>query len=117
MQPGEIGVLLVEDSPGDARLVEILLGEVATTSFEITQVESLEGALRCLDESGFDVVLLDLSLPGSNGLGTVERTRERASSIPIVVLSGRDDEETALRSLESGAEDYLVKRGRKTARS
>ncbi len=109
MQPGEIGVLLVEDNPGDARLVEILLGEVAATSFEITQVGSLEGALGCLDEPGFDVVLLDLSLPDSNGLGTVERARERASSIPIVVLSGRDDEETALRSLESGAEDYLVK--------
>lgn len=101
--------MLVEDNPGDARLVEILLGEVTTVSFEVSQVETLEGALECLDEPDFDVVLLDLSLPDSGGLGTVERVRERTSSIPIVILSGRDDEETALRSLESGAEDYLVK--------
>ena len=109
MQPERVEVLLVEDNPGDARLVEILLGEVSASSFEVTAVETLEGAMDCLDDRGFDVVLLDLSLPDSKGLGTVERVRERTSAIPIVVLSGRDDEETALRSLESGAEDYLVK--------
>ena len=109
VQPEEIGVLLVEDNPGDARLVETLLGEVGAIRFAISQVGTLESALEHLDEAGFDVVLLDLSLPDSSGLETVERVRERTPYVPIVILSGQDDEETALRSLESGAEDYLVK--------
>lgn len=104
-----IEILLVEDNPGDARLVEILLEEVGGIRFDLLQAPTLEKALDTLDENGFDVVLLDLSLPDSSGLETVERVRERASDVPIVVLSGQDDEETALRSLESGAEDYLVK--------
>ncbi|CAN5617147.1 hypothetical protein BH24ACT20_BH24ACT20_09560 [soil metagenome] len=104
-----VRVLLVEDNPGDARLVEILLEEVGGIRFDLLQAPTLEKALDTLDENGFDVVLLDLSLPDSSGLETVERVRERASDVPIVVLSGQDDEETALRSLESGAEDYLVK--------
>jgi diguanylate cyclase (GGDEF)-like protein len=103
-------VLLVEDNPGDARLVEILLSETDSFgSFEITPAGRLDEALELLDGSAFEVVLLDLSLPDSSGLKTVNRVRTAAEQLPIVVLSGRDDEETALRALQSGAEDYLVK--------
>src|SRR5215211_2653320 len=109
-QGSEIKVLLVEDNPGDARLVEILLSEVDSLgSFEITPAERLDEALEHLDDSTFDVILLDLSLPDSSGLETVEVVRTRVPLTPLVVLTGRDDEETALRALQSGAEDYLVK--------
>lgn len=99
----------MEDNPGDARLVQILLEEVGPDRFVVTHVESLGSALELLDESDFDVALVDLSLPDSSGVETVVKTRNRASEVPIVVLSGRDDEDTAMQAIESGAEDYLVK--------
>ncbi len=109
-QGAEIRVLLVEDNPGDARLVEILLSEADSFGrFEITPAERLDKALEHLDGSAFDVILLDLSLPDSSGLETVEVVRTRVPLTPVVVLTGQDDEETALRALQSGAEDYLVK--------
>lgn len=104
-----VRILLVEDNPGDARLVQILLEEVGADRFVVTHVESLGSALELLDESDFDVVLVDLSLPDSSGVETVVKTRNRAPEVPIVVLSGRDDEQTALQALQGGAEDYLVK--------
>jgi diguanylate cyclase (GGDEF)-like protein len=99
---------LVEDNPGDARLVEILLSE-AGPEFEVSHAGRLGEALEELDRSGFDVVLLDLSLPDSSGFETVERVRMAVPQMPVVVLSGRDDEQIALRALQGGAEDYLVK--------
>ena len=104
-----IEVLLVEGNPGDARLVQLLLDEVEGTRFEITHAESLGGAFRRLDAGSFDTILADLSLPDSSGLQTVERVRDRVSSVAVVVLSGQDDEETALQALETDTEDYLVK--------
>lgn len=109
MQPDEIEVLLVEDNPGDAWLVRILLDEVGAERFAVTHAVSLGSAFELLDDHDFDVLLVDLSLPDSSGLETVVKTRDRAADIPIVVLSGRDDEESALQALQSGAEDYLVK--------
>src|SRR5215218_3193691 len=105
-----IEILLVEDNPGDARLVEILLAESGSSpGFEVSQAGRLDEALESLDRSDFDVILLDLSLPDSSGLETVDRTRVVAPGTPVVVLSGQDDEETALQALQGGAEDYLVK--------
>jgi diguanylate cyclase len=106
-QRASLRVLLVEDNPGDARLVEILLSETGQ-EFDVKRVGTLGEALDELDRPP-KVVLLDLSLPDSAGLETVERMRRAAPQLPIVVLSGRDDEEVALRALQSGAEDYLVK--------
>jgi diguanylate cyclase (GGDEF)-like protein len=105
---GPVKVLLVEDNPGDARLVEILLSE-AGPGFEVSHVERLEQALEELDRDEFDVVLLDLSLPDSSDFETVERVRMAVPEMPVVVFSGRDDEEIALQALQGGAEDYLVK--------
>src|SRR5919206_2406027 len=109
MTEAGIRILLVEDNPGDARLVELLLSEVNTPRFGITSAEDLGAALQWLEEQSFDVILLDLSLPDSSGLETVSRTREAAPRTPLVVLSGQDDEEVALQALKGGAEDYLVK--------
>jgi PAS domain S-box-containing protein len=104
-----IRILLVEDNPGDARLVEILLSEVAAPRFGITHVERLDEAIEHLGKAEFDVILLDLSLPDSGGLETVSRTQEAAPRTPLVVLSGQDDQEIALRALQQGAQDYLIK--------
>lgn len=73
-----VTVLLVEDNPGNARLVEILLSGVDAAGFEVTRAGGLSEALEHLDRSGFDVVLLDLPLPDSNGLATVGRMQSAA---------------------------------------
>lgn len=108
-QDASVRVLLVEDNPGDARLVEILLSEVGTTSFEITHAERLSEALEHLSRSEYDVILLDLSLPDSSGVETVDQMRAAVHHMPVVVLSGQYDEDTALRAIQGGAEDYLLK--------
>ena len=105
-----IGILLVEDNPGDARLVEVLLSDADLSgSFNIVHAATLGEALERLEESNFEVILLDLSLPDSSGLETVNRMRTAAPEMPVVVLSGQDDEEIAMQALHKGAEDYLVK--------
>ena len=105
-----ITLLLVEDNPGDARLVEILLSEVdPPAGFDIVHAERLGEALERLDQQAFDVILLDLSLPDCSGLETVSRTRAAAPRTPMVVLSGQDDQEVALRALQQGAQDYVIK--------
>ena len=90
MKPDEIiRVLLVEDEAGDAHLVKMKLGQTQSGRFDVTWVQSLNEAQHCLAASPFDVLLLDLSLPDSEGLATVRSAREMAMDIPIVVLSGR----------------------------
>jgi PAS domain S-box-containing protein len=102
-------VLLVEDNPGDARLVEWYLSKPGCGTFPVTRAERLSDALRELAATRFDLVLLDLSLPDSTGLETVRTARAAAGMTPIVVMTGLDDEETALAALRVGAQDYLVK--------
>ncbi len=104
-----IKVLLVEDNPPDARLLEEYLDEVTTAQFEIKQVELLEEGMKCLDRESFDVILLDLSLPDSHGFDTFVKMRRYAPQIPIVVLTSLDDETLAMRAMQEGAQDYLVK--------
>ncbi|MEP6474529.1 MAG: PAS domain S-box protein [Gemmatimonadota bacterium] len=105
-----IKVLLVEDNPGDARLIFHLLHEVGANDFEIERVSSLEPALDRLSRAGVDAVLLDLDLPDSHGLETFTRTRAAAvGAKPIVVLTGLEDERVALDAIGMGAQDFLVK--------
>lgn len=104
-----IRVLLVEDEAGDAYLVKMKLRQTQCGHFEVTWVQSLIEAQRCLATSAFDVLLLDLSLPDSEGLATIHSARAMARGIPIVVLSGRGDTDFALTALEAGALDYMVK--------
>ncbi len=109
MEDGPLRVLLVEDNPGDARLLAETLGEVAFPQFEVTRAPRLDVALRRLGEARFDVVLLDLSLPDSPGLGTLMKVHDRASKVPIVVLTGLHDKKLEEWSIEEGAEVFLVK--------
>jgi PAS domain S-box-containing protein len=104
-----ITVLLVEDNPGDARLILELLGEVQAQAFDLERVDRLDEAIARLARTGVDVVLLDLGLPDSQGLDTFIRARREAPNEPIVVISGLDDERVALEAVRSGAQDYLVK--------
>ena len=102
-------VLLVEDSPGDARLVKEHLEEASTERFELVHVETLSEALLLVEDSEFGVALLDLSLPDGIGMECVREMCAAATDMPIVVLTGRDDEALAVRSLREGAQDYLLK--------
>ena len=102
-------ILLVEDNPGDARLLREALKEVANYEFDLEHVERLSQALERLRGEPFDVVLLDLSLPDSQGLENLAPVRDAAPTVPILVLTGLDDEEVAVRALRVGAQDYLVK--------
>lgn len=102
-------ILLVEDNRGDARLLREALGDARNAQFELVHVERLSEALKRLGEERFDVVLLDLSLPDGQGLDTVVRAHRQAKAVPVVVLTGLDDEAMAINALREGAEDYLVK--------
>ncbi len=104
-----IRVLLVEDSPSDARLLCELLQDYPPQKFAIEHVERLDEAIRLAAGRAFDVVLLDLTLPDSTGLDTCARMRRAAPHVPIVVLTGVDDETMALEAMRQGVEDYLVK--------
>lgn len=104
-----IRVLLIEDNPGDARLLREILGEVTSAEFELTHVEKLSDGVAALGEGNFDVILSDLSLPDSQGIRTFERIHAEAPEVPVVVLTGLDDATLAVRAVKEGAQDYLVK--------
>lgn len=102
-------VLLIEDSPGDARLAQEILAETHDQGYEIDLVSTLAAATTRLAQGAVDVALLDLGLPDSQGMSTLEGLQAAAPSLPIVVLSGLDDASTAVEAVRRGAEDYLVK--------
>ena len=103
----QVDVLLIEDNPTDVLLTRENLGDAAV--FRMQHAERLSKGVDLLTSRRFDVVLLDLGLPDSQGLSTLLKVRESSPLVPIVVMTGRDDEETALRAVHLGAQDYLVK--------
>jgi signal transduction histidine kinase len=109
MQAETIDVLLVEDNPGDADLVRDLLSDVEAFPCRCEHVSRLDEAVRRLRNQSFHAVLLDLSLPDAHGLDTVTTALEAAGIVPVVVLSSLYDESLALRAVQHGAQDYLVK--------
>ncbi|HYV27719.1 MAG TPA: SpoIIE family protein phosphatase [Candidatus Eisenbacteria bacterium] len=108
-ESARIKVLLIEDNPGDARLIEIMISDEGGDLFEIEQVERLEMGLKRLAQGGIGVVLSDLSLPDSHGLNTFNRLHMKAPEVPIIVLSGLNDTTLAVQAVHEGAQDYLVK--------
>ncbi|MFZ5433292.1 MAG: response regulator [Calditrichota bacterium] len=102
-------ILLVEDNPLDVRLLREALKGLNGQQPKLTHVPTLAESLESLKAIRFDVVLLDLSLPDSDGFDTLVQLRMSTEETPIVVLTGHDDEEFAARSLQLGAQDYLVK--------
>ncbi len=109
---GVIRVLLVEDNPGDAFLIQGMLGvkhNDDAIQYHLTHVDKLEDALQALAQTDFNVVLLDLSLPDSHGLVTLEKVVAQNQILPIVVFTGLDDETVAMQAVQQGAQDFLVK--------
>lgn len=105
-----VRMLLVEDSDADALLLKRALRDpMARAEFDVCRVKSLREASQALSESEFDVVLLDLSLPDSRGVETVRALRRCNRDVPIIVMSGLDDDVAAFESIQAEAQDYLVK--------
>jgi len=109
MLESQLKVLLIEDNPGDVRLVEEALSEVTSPKFHVTQVSKLGEGLRLLGKKRFDVVLLDLLLDDSPRLGTLMEVYEQSSNVPVVVLTGLDDDTVSRWVIREGAQDYLIK--------
>ena len=108
-EPQSVHILLVEDDPDDVWVMRNLLGDRWDGPFKLSHVELLSAGLERLAEGRFDIILLDLSLPDSQGLETFFTMHAQARDVPIVVLSGYSDESTAVRAVQAGAQDYLVK--------
>jgi signal transduction histidine kinase len=111
--PAPVNVLLVEDNPGDARLTREMLAEAGAGQFRVVLATTLAEALAHLRDDtvagNLHVVLLDLSLPDSNGLDGVLRLQSVNARLPIVVLTGLNDESLSFEAVQAGAQDYLVK--------
>src|SRR3981081_2742646 len=108
MERPEARVLLIEDNPGDADLVRLRLVE-GRPQLQVECVSRLSEALEFLAKETPSFVLLDLNLPDSRGADTFRKVREMAPNVPVVVLSGQDDEGMAVKALHQGVQDYLVK--------
>ncbi len=104
-----IEVLLVEDNPGDSRLIRALLDDAGSLQYSLKHSVTLSGGLAALSENTHDVILLDIGLPDSNGLDSVPEIKKLAPKLPIIMLTGLDDENTAISCLHLGVQDYLVK--------
>ncbi len=109
MNDRPINVLLIEDEPGDARLVREILAYADSHQFNLECTDRLSAGLERLARGGIDVVLLDLGLPDSRGLDTLAALHALESAVPVVVETGLDDEALALEAVQSGAQDYLIK--------
>jgi len=102
-------ILLVEDNLGDARLLREMFDGQGAHFGELTHVDCMNAAEKHLAEHTVDIILLDLGLPDAQGLGAIRRTRAVAPNVPLVVLTGLDDESMAVQALQHGAQDYLIK--------
>jgi signal transduction histidine kinase len=102
-------VLLVEDNAGDVRLLREMFGKEKAGSFELTHFLRMSDAVTHLANNAVDIVLLDMGLPDGHGLDTVRRAHAAAPTVPLIVLTGLDDETLADQAMKEGAQDYLIK--------
>lgn len=104
-----IKILYVEDEIDHAILIGELIEEATNVNYKMTHVQQLDEALVKLDNERYDIVMLDLSLPDKQGVDSITTIRERAPDIPVVVMTSMDDESMAIKALQKGAEEFLVK--------
>ncbi|HKV91835.1 MAG TPA: ATP-binding protein [Candidatus Angelobacter sp.] len=109
MKAAPVRVLVIEDNPADARFIKEMLSEGENGSFTMEWVDLMEKGLERLSRPGIDAVLLDLGLPDSNGTETFEKVAAAAPTLPVVILSIDDDRPLAVKTVQCGAQDYLVK--------
>ena len=102
-------VLLIEDNPGDMDLILELLPKEGSAQFKVECVSRLSEAIESLRTNQYDIILLDLGLPDSNGLATLSAVRRQVPHLPVVVLTGNTDERVALAAIQEDAQDYLIK--------
>jgi DNA-binding response OmpR family regulator len=105
----KLKILLIDDNPEIVLLIRNTLTKEKRYSFDVECVDRLQTGLESLAKGKIDLVLLDLGLPDSCGLETFLKTQRKAPYVPIVVLTGLEDEELGLKALQSGAQDYLIK--------
>ncbi|MBI5740159.1 MAG: EAL domain-containing protein [Nitrospirae bacterium] len=108
MTAKKLNILLIEDNPGDVRLIIEMMGR-AEIEYSIEHAGTLSDGLDKLRRKTFDVILLDMNLPDGNGLDSVPEIKKVSPKMPIVMLTGLDDEETAVSALQLGVQDYLLK--------
>lgn len=104
-----IKILYVEDNIEDVLLIKEFIKEIKNVHYELTHAQQLNEALLEIEHDNYDIIMLDLSLPDKQGLDIITRVCERAPDIPVVVMTGMDDETMAIKALQKGAEEYLVK--------
>lgn len=104
-----IKVLLIEDNPGDARLLRKALADGEGMPFELESADRLSAGLERLAQGGIELLLLDLGLPDSQGLDALDRAQTEVPDVPIIVLTGTQDEGLGMKAVQIGAQDYLVK--------
>ncbi len=110
METTTINALLIEDNPDDAVLIQRNLKAYGKVKYNVIHAAKLADGLECLKRMLFNVILLDLVLPdGPMGLSTFELVYAQASHVPIIVLTGHDDDELSIHAVQKGAQDYLVK--------
>jgi signal transduction histidine kinase len=109
MSEKALQVLLVEDNAGDARLVREMFRSEKPGSVKLTHLSLMSEAVTHLEQGGVDIVLLDMGLPDGHGLDTVRRAHAAAPTVPVIVLTGLDDEALAASAMKEGAQDYLIK--------
>src|SRR3990172_4364577 len=105
----KIKLLLIEDNPGDTRLIAEYFKQREGAAFELSHADNLKSGLNMVEQEQIEALLLDLSLPDSQGLETFAEINRKAPHLPIIILSGTADEEMALRAVRDGAQDYFVK--------
>jgi DNA-binding NtrC family response regulator len=109
MKEKELNVLLVEDNTGDARLLREMFSKEKPDSFHLTHLLRMSDAETHLAKGGVDIVLLDMGLPDAHGIETVRRAHAVAPDVPMIVLTGLEDEVLAAEAMKEGAQDYLIK--------
>jgi signal transduction histidine kinase len=104
-----IHILLIEDNLGDIRLIQEMIKDLENTTIRLIVQKDLSTGIQYLNQHKFHLILLDLSLPDSHGIDTIERILKRVDEIPIIVLTGTDNLMLAIEAVKSGAQDYLIK--------
>ena len=108
MAEKKIQIILVEDNPGDALIIKEMLKEIYDDNFDLEHFKRVEDGVEHLNED-FDIMLLDLNLPDSQGFETFNTMNKNAPELPIIILTGLVDEDLAINIVSEGAQDYLVK--------
>ena len=109
MNAKKLTILIIEDNPADTRFVKEALAEGNVGAYDLQYADSISDGLKKISEEDFYIVLLDLSLPDSTGLETITSISEKNKDIPLIVFTGTADLKVAIRALDIGAQDYLVK--------